>query len=389
MQNLKVYFEEQLKNPEKTQFNIFESLHEPTDEMRLHSRFIASLLSAETGHGMENNFFKLFIEETLRIDFNYNNYSVKREFENIDILIYNDTQAIIIENKIYAGESNHLEREDIYRGQIERYYNTITAGINKDGKEIGIKREDVRVVYLTLDRHSPSDISKGNTPKEKILLIDYTEHIRDWITDCMKIIGNDCEPLSQILLQYKELITRLTSDVAKAKENQKILADHFEEALGLKNYLIQDCADIFNHVKWHIIALFFNDLECELQNRGCEIIMKPEPKDITKVVHNSGNSTKKLVISFTYNNTELFIANDRKGFTMGNSTKNKWGKFSEMTKVNGISMGDIKFSNFSNDSTFHIIDNKFGILVIQSMVDEILSKYDDLETDFSNIRPRK
>src|SRR5690606_12596892 len=113
----------------------------------------------------------------------------------IDILIYNETSenAILIQNKIYAGDSNNKNEiegsfpED-YKGQLQRYYNTITRGIdcNMNPIEAKYKKAVKQVVYLTFNRHKASVESCKDVPLDKLNCIDYTTHINDWLLACMQ-----------------------------------------------------------------------------------------------------------------------------------------------------------------------------------------------------------
>ena len=146
---------------EKDRFNIISIFHKEREE-KLHSRVISYLLSPSSGHGMTNTYCSLFIKNVLKIsdaEFNLSNFEVfpneyeKSEYKFIDILIINKSrsQAIIIENKIDARDSNHTHKLNLdnnigitnfdckkaktgYFGQLERYYNTIKTGIKKEVK---------------------------------------------------------------------------------------------------------------------------------------------------------------------------------------------------------------------------------------------------------------
>src|SRR6056297_2314612 len=64
---------------EKNRFNIFSALHKEHDEVNLHSRFIAYLLSPKSGHGFNNKFAEIFVRKVLNLDeeyFNLSNYEV-------------------------------------------------------------------------------------------------------------------------------------------------------------------------------------------------------------------------------------------------------------------------------------------------------------------------
>lgn len=383
IEELKKHFESQrdeLKN-KKNEFNIFTVLHDETDERRLHSRFIAYLLS-------KRDFLELFLKDVLKIQntkFNIMNYKVlpdtetKSEYEDIDILVYNDTQAIIIENKIFAGDSNHLvlPKDDKYRGQLQRYYTTISQGVNKNNQEINIgKKEVVKVVYLTLDRHEPSVVSKKDIPIEKIKLIDYTQEIKDWLSNCIYLTDNNNNELALSIKHYKSLIENLTSDVKRAKKDQELLSENISKALELRRYFIIDCFEVFKHIQWHTVDKFFNELEEGLEQVGAYEVKNPELEEITKVTHNKNKSSiTKLIVKFKYNDSNLQIVNDAKGFTLGNLSIRKWGNFSD-------EISKIRFNDFTNETTFCMINKDYRKKVIEKIIDEMKENYSTLENVF-------
>lgn len=382
MDYIKQHFEKQLIEQQETKFNIFSALHNMNDEERLHSRFIAYLLRQDANHGKGNEFLKLFVHSVLQIDnFNCENCTVVTEYKDIDILVYNNKQAIIIENKIYANDSNHLNRCDEYRGQLERYYNTIKKGIDKDGKS-GIKREEVFTVYLTLGGNPPSLDSLGKTLSlNDVLCRDYTNDIRAWLTNCISITEQENDLLAKTILQYKELITKLTSNVNQAKENQKMISENIEDTWELQSkeeFFTEKCKDIFKHVKWHTVADFINELDKTLIEKGANIIEKPNLNDITKVTHNENNNANtKIIIRFEYKGALLQIVNDTKGFTLGNLTTErwKWDYFSNKIK-------NIKFSDFSKKETFEMTNSTKRKEIIKKIVEEVMERYDNLEKTF-------
>lgn len=384
MENLKQHFDCQKDRFEV--FNIFRVLHRETDERRLHSRFIAFLLSNQV-------FLKLFLERVKLTDFKTEKYTVKpdstdkSEFEDIDILVYNDKQAIIIENKIFAGESNRKDKKnDGYDGQVERYYNTINTGVNKERKTIDPKRDDVSVIYLTLDGREPSAESLGNTPPEKLKCIDYPKDISDWLDDCILKTTESEGHLRSSILQYRTLVVELSSDLKQAKDNKQRISGDIEKAWQLQDneeYFSKKCFNVFKHVKWHTVADFFNELSEDMKDATNKKL--PEPKDITKVTHKqNGNSNTKLILKFTYEGQELQIVNDTKGFTLGNLTMRKWDHFSgevEFEKERFL-INEIKFCDFSNEATFYMINDVYRKKVIQEIIRETKERYEELREDF-------
>ena len=171
-------------------FNVFRALRKESDEVQLHSRFIASLLdpSKDNPLGLDSLPLKLFLEQigskfkdqadsktiTLRPGWSSLNWTEDKE---IDILIEDEKQgfAIIIENKIFATDSNHPDR-----GQLEGYHRYITGNKSDKHRDKTYKDNQVEVYYLTLDGHKPSDDSLGTKEKGYLHIpcrISYVLHI--------------------------------------------------------------------------------------------------------------------------------------------------------------------------------------------------------------------
>lgn len=364
MDTLKRYFEKQYNEKSGSDFCIFSALHNITDERQLHSRFIAYLLSSKSQHGVGNKFLQSFMKLVLgEIEFDCDDCTVKTEYKDIDIFIYNNKQAVIIENKIYAGDQPR---------QLERYCQIIKN--ERKGKEIFI-------VYLTLDGRLPSTDSLGETLKyEDIICCDYTKKINEWLSDCIAISERENYMLSQVISQYKTLITELTSDLGIVGENQCEISRSIHEAWRLEaesDFFTEKYNAIFKHVKWQTVADFINELEEALNEKGADVIVKPDLDSITKVTHNNSNRAK-LIIRFIYNECDLQIVNDAKGFTLGSLTDWKWSYFSGEVK-------DIKFHDFSKKEAFYLINKEERNNLIEKIVNEVDSIYKNLAYDFRNV----
>jgi hypothetical protein len=403
MDELEIYFKKQAEDKKDKQFNIFTALHDEHDETRLHSRFIAYLLSSDREHGMDRTFLNLFIDclnkkvgEDNAIQL-CEDIQVMVEEEYIDILILDKSKAIIIENKIFAGDSNFDDKEKVeqmrkpgYEGQLERYYHTIKTGKNKDGKDCKrIQREHISVVYLTLDGHKPSQKSIGETlAMQDIILIDYTTTIQEWLVECIKKCEKtNCDTLlSKIIGQYDILIKKIASDVAAAKENKEKIAGNIDKAWKLQHdkcFFSDTHKDVYKHIKWHTIADFYDELEVALNNTAIlKVFSKPTPEEITKVAHNENeSSTTKLVLCFSYDYDEdsYYLANDNQGFTIGIINQNRWGIFPDKEK------GNIKFQKFSsNQSTFNLIDGAKRKELITTIVSAIIQNIGDRLNNYIN-----
>lgn len=163
-----------------SQFNIFETLNIVSAEIR-HSNVLAWLLNPNANHGLGGYFVKQFLKYLISknkdyldpqvslFDFEIFNYSfleIRREWQNIDILIIleeeNKKYIIAIENKIKTSE--HSKQLYRYRETVENEF--------KDYIKI--------YVYLTPEDLIPSD--------------------ENWITFNYQIIAN----LLEDLVKYKK-----------------------------------------------------------------------------------------------------------------------------------------------------------------------------------------
>ena len=137
----------------KHDYNIFTLFHGFSDEVNLHSNFIASLLDPNGDHYKDDLFLKLFLETCGIDDFGIDTSiaTVFKEFKHIDIYISDGKKHIILENKVYAKDQPT---------QIARYIETIIQ--NKDAED-----KDIYVLYLHADGKLPNNQSFGT------IILDY------------------------------------------------------------------------------------------------------------------------------------------------------------------------------------------------------------------------
>lgn len=326
---------------DKKHFNVFTALRPISDEVYLHSRFISSVLDPIGEHGLKKVPLEKFLEEigssfkcgenptvrpNPRVDF-------WKEEEEIDILIEgvvkdnkdkegaNINGAIIIENKIYAKDSNHPEKG---KGQLQGYYHYIQS-------KHKYRDEQIETYYLTPNRHEPSDYSLhgdkktfpqldvesiGNEGKhpcnKKVRCIDYGKEICRWINDVEEIATE--HNLKEALKQYEQVVKKLVGDIKLNEKLTQLVSDYFKEAkinwkeLCTKEYLGDKVKDIY----WHCTADFFFQLEQELLKNNAdgisvEIEQRPHPihEDITYLIKgNHKNQTEKHALYYRVRNKE-------------------------------------------------------------------------------------
>lgn len=218
----------QIIQDEGSGFNIFSILGLSAQEVRLHSTFIAELLSANGSHSFGNSFCKLFLQELTTLyegdilkNFNLENYSVEvekfigkisddyLEGGRIDIILCDDdNRRIVIENKIYAVDQEN---------QLLRYHKF-------DPKAM--------LIYLTLYGESPSDWSTGNllSKNQHYHCVSYKYFIKNWLRECIAI--SDAQPkVKNTIEQYLNIIENYTEQSYLHKMSEeiiKLLSDNME-----------------------------------------------------------------------------------------------------------------------------------------------------------------
>lgn len=207
-------------------YNIFNDLGFMSDEVHLHSMFLANLLNPKGSHGQRGKFLEAFLKmlyksfpaisaDSLELDTANASVEVEkyigRQTDNeggrIDIYLTDGKHSIIIENKIYAGDQHH---------QMLRYWN---YGMSQKGDDT---EKSFVLIYLTLDGCSPSKDSLGEYLNENdIVCLSYKNDIRGWLDRCVELASRT--PLvRETINQYISTIDILTNNVM---EDNKELFD--------------------------------------------------------------------------------------------------------------------------------------------------------------------
>jgi hypothetical protein len=187
-------------------YNLFLALLDINDEVRLHSRFIYSLLDPNSSHYQKELFLELFIKacELENFGLDPKNAKVYKEYENIDIYITDGAKHIILENKINAGDQE---------AQIKKYIKTVQK--ENDGEA------DIYVLFLSPQGREPSDYSLSGLKIEgdkilerngdevaKFKAISYDKEIMAWLGLCLDEAGNLAN-LAAVISQYKNVIEKI------------------------------------------------------------------------------------------------------------------------------------------------------------------------------------
>lgn len=176
-----------------------------------HSSILTELLSPDSSHSFGTKFLESFIE-TLKMDNiieeNYNfpliNVKVIPEFSinslgRLDIMIKNENQCIIIENKIYASDQfEQLKRYDQYARN---------------------NFKDYQLLYLSLWGDEASEKSSLNINYKQI---SYNNTIINWLERCIQISARS-PIIRETLIQYVNHIKYLTNNTSSMKMNEELI----------------------------------------------------------------------------------------------------------------------------------------------------------------------
>lgn len=263
LNELKTFKEKQQKQKERglNDYNLLTTVLKEHDEVRLHSRVIGSLLDINGLHYQKELFLEKFFEmlHVENFDYDLNNSTLLLEYQNIDLYLTDGIRHIIIENKIYAGDQEK---------QLQRYIDTIKT------ENINLEDNDILVIYLSIDRSSPSQHSLGelvikndslylNNEKMAIFKnINYKNEIFTWLNNCLYEIQNITN-LNESIQQYKYVVEKITN---KNKEKVMSLKNFLLEGDNLKSAI--ELEDSIKDAKSEIQYLFWQELDISLQNVG-------------------------------------------------------------------------------------------------------------------------
>lgn len=245
----------------KHDYNIFTLFHGFSDEVNLHSNFIASLLDPNSDHYKGDLFLKLFLEMCGIDDFGIDTSraTVFKEFKHIDIYISDGKKHIILENKVYAKDQPT---------QIARYIKAI--------KKEGAEDEDIYVLYLHPDGKLPDNQSFGDyhakllgeNPSIKFKVIRYGKEILEWIDRCKNEVSNITD-LNVFLSQYKDVIEMIYDRYKRIDEMETA---KFVEIFKENYTAASDIANNYQETRMKIIDEFFEKLSERLKkvyNENC------------------------------------------------------------------------------------------------------------------------
>ncbi|WP_107824307.1 PD-(D/E)XK nuclease family protein [Campylobacter concisus] len=317
-------------------YNLFLSLLDINDEVRLHSRFIYSLLDPNSLHYQKELFLELFIKACGLENFGLDPQSAKvyKEYENIDIYITDDTKHIILENKLNAGDQE---------AQIKRYIKTVQKENSGEA--------EIYVLFLSPDKHEPSNYSLDGLKisKSKILdeysnevakfkAISYDKEIMEWLDSCLDEAGNLAN-LAAVISQYKNVIEKIYGTYKgvemDAKKIREIILENYDLVDNIRNRYF-DMANI------HKINTFMPNVKTELKKMLSQDQWCIEVRD--------AKTTKRLFspISF-YKYSWDGVINFRLEFDSGNFLNPYIGLAYDTKRIKKEYVDNIQVESLSNE----------------------------------------
>ena len=252
-----------------SQPNLFEILSIEKDELR-HSNVLAWLFNPQDSHGLDDFFLRSFLKDlfskyrnTINTEinffdievFDFDNVEVRREWNNIDLLILSrkNNLAIVIENKIDSSEHSN---------QLNRYFKLAD-------KEF--KYYDKLFIYLTREGETPSD-------EDNWLIYSYSSILK-LITRLLKYRKNSINETSKdFLVQYKTILRRYIVGNSEIEKICKEIYEKHKKALDL-------------------IFQYKPDIDLEIKDKLKEII---EAKN--RLIYDSGSKTYSRFITKNLDN---------------------------------------------------------------------------------------
>ncbi len=222
-----------------------------------HSAILTELLNNKSSHHFGTKFLVAFLETLIKEnvldkDFSFSLKDVKvvpehpvGKFGRIDILIHNENQCIIIENKIYARDQNE---------QLKRYEEYAKNNF-----------KDYTLLYLTLYGDEASDSSAKDSVYN---VLSYSNTIINWLERCVEIAAKS-PVIRETVIQYINHIKYLTNNTNLSKMNEEII-DILSSAENIEATFI--IGERLNDVRNNLVnKVFLNQLNNLCISLGLEL----------------------------------------------------------------------------------------------------------------------
>lgn len=212
--------------------NIFKILRVSNAEIR-HSNFLSWLLDPSANHKLNDSVLSKFLQEIINSSDNFDesitvedigikNVEIRREWENIDLLIILDEYVLCIENKIFSGE---------HSDQLTRYKNIVETNF-----------PDKLQIYVYLNPFGYSSFGESDVylPISYQVIIDILENLN----------------LDEIDMTVKSFIEQylltLRRDIMGIDENAELAQEIYKKHKELFDYIYEIKPDGVQNINTYI-----------------------------------------------------------------------------------------------------------------------------------------
>lgn len=229
------YFKNGATSSLKDKFNIFLEIAEQYKRENLHSDILAKILNPKTSQIGNKKFLELFFKDIglsdkeIKYFENTDDIKVTREKGHIDIAVYNDDYAIIIENKINKAVDQP--------NQLAVYYKRLTEDKYFDDKN----RNVLKIVYIPLVVSRP-DFSTYSK--------EYQKYINE-ISDRLFIFSAKSSDDIDIIHFLDKCIKQIKCCCSRNSILQKIFLEQYKQLLeymGEKSFMSDDKKEIIKAI---------------------------------------------------------------------------------------------------------------------------------------------
>jgi hypothetical protein len=218
-------------------YSLLGSLLRISDEVRLHSRFLFSMLNPDGPHFRDSVFGEAFMSVLGRTDWlDWCKVRVYREHNSVDLYLTDGKRHVLVENKLNASDQH---------GQVRRYIDWVRRV--SEERETPADPDDVLFVYLSNGRPGPTRASlhpyeicaspvgayvvDGEQQKlARFMNAHYHKHIVSWISTCLASV-HDIENLRNAFMEYRLVVQRITKT-------------YKSRVMNLEAFLLEDSAQM-------------------------------------------------------------------------------------------------------------------------------------------------
>jgi len=300
-------------------YNLLTAVLKASDEVKLHSRFIYSMINNKGVHYQSTLFLDHFIKDVLESDIHFKDQKIEvfKEWQGggenggVDLFITDKENFFIIENKLYAA--------DQYR-QIARYVRAVKEEYKLTTEQLA---KNVFVYYLSPMGNKPDSLSLGkfvlDADKTKISytignqcyvkesykhleeildgkltgdsanfkLISYKKHIMKWVDNCLKETEN-LTNLNQAFLTYKDVVERVSKQrKSKVETAENYLSPSLNDGEYKKSdleklLLAREVEKAMPSIKGKLLCEYFNSIVSEFEGMGAKKIDLPKVTEFTE-----------------------------------------------------------------------------------------------------------